>query len=300
MLARFGLGTSGLAVALVVMLSLAGCGGGGGGGSASVLPSSAPSPIASSGATPQYVGYWDDWEQTPWSAVPQGVTTLMYAFDFVAGHSVIPDGNSPGYLTAAAVAVLHQRGIKVLLSLGGGSPSTAFVFDGDTKDFETSLISVLQQYGFDGVDFDDESGTQAQRVAALETLIPATRAAFTANGIGNDLITLAAFDTPTSFGDGTVLAASGVAGALSWANVMSYDYTAAQGDLASFALVFPSAQLMLGSDIDGDVPVPPNANLESLAAWVKNNGYGGMMVWTVNDATVAQNQAIESGLTTGK
>ncbi len=284
---------------LAAALALAGCGGGGG-GSANVLPSAAPSPVAAGAAAPQYVGYWDDWEQTPWSAVPNGVTTLIYAFDFVAGHSVVPDGNAPGYLTAAAVASLHQRGIKVLLSLGGGSPSTAFVFDGDTKDFETNLISVLQLYGFDGVDFDDESGTQAQRVADLETLIPATRAAFAANGIGNDLITLAAFDTPTSFGDGTVLAAPGVASALSWVNVMSYAYASAQSDLAAYALVVPPARLMLGSDIDGDVSLAPNATLESLAAWVKNNGYGGMMVWTVNDATAAQNQAIESGLTTGK
>ena len=285
--------------AFLAALALAGCGGSGG-GSASVLPNSSP-PIGATGAAePQYVGYWDDWERTPWSAVPDGVTTLIYAFDFVAGHSVVPDGNAPGYLTAAAVASLHQRGIKVLLSLGGGSPSTAFVFDGDTKDFETSLIAVLEQYGFDGVDFDDESGTQAQRVADLETLIPATRAAFAANGIGNDLITLAAFDTPTSFGDGTVLAAPGVASALSWVNVMSYAYASAQSDLAAYALVVPPARLMLGSDIDGDVSLAPNATLESLAAWVKNNGYGGMMVWTVNDATAAQNQAIESGLTTGK
>ena len=52
--------------------------------------------------------------------------------------------------------------------------------------------------------------------------------------------------------------------------------------------------------VDGDVPLAPNATLEALAAWVKNNGYGGMMVWTVNDASAAQNQAILNGLSTGK
>ena len=287
-----------LAAAFTAAALLASCGGGG--TTTNPLPPVAPSPVATAGTSPQYVGYWDDWEQTSWSSVPQGVTTLIYAFDFVSGHSVISDGNSPGYLTAAAVAALHQRGIKVLLSLGGGSPATASVFDGDTKDFESSLVAVIRQYSFDGVDFDDESGTPAERVAALETLIPATRAAFTADGIGNDIITLAAFDTPTNFGDGTILAAPGVAGALSWVNVMSYDYTAAQSDLATYALLYPAAQLMLGSDIDGDVPLATNATLEMLAAWVKNNGYGGMMLWTVNDASAAQNQAILNGLTTGK
>ncbi|MGC8486462.1 MAG: glycoside hydrolase family 18 protein [Candidatus Baltobacteraceae bacterium] len=287
-----------IVVALVAAMLLAGCGGGG--SATNALPSAVPSPIASPASAPQYVGYWDDWEQTPWSSVPQGVTTLIYAFDFVSGHSVVPDGSSPGYLTAAAVAELHQRGIKVLLSLGGGSPATAFNFDGDTKDFEASLVAVVRQYGFDGVDFDDESGTTSQRVAALTTLLPATRAAFDAAGLTNGLITLAAFDAPTNFGDGSVLAAPGVAGALSWVNVMSYDYTAAQSDLTTYALLFPATQLMLGSDIDGDVPLAPNPTLEALAAWVKNNGYGGMMVWTVNDASAAQNQAILSGLSTGK
>jgi len=285
-------------LAFATAFALAACGGGG--GSSNAIPSAAPSPLASTGASPQFVGYWDDWEQTPWSAVPQGVTTLIVAFDFVSGHSVVSDGNSPGYVTPAAIASLHQRGIKVLLSLGGGSPATAFVFDGNTSGFESSLISVMQQYGFDGVDFDDESGTQTQRVAALSTLIPATRAAFSANGMASDLITLAAFDTPSSFGDNTVLAAPGVASALSWVNVMSYDYTAAQSDLTSYALIYPAVQLMLGSDIDGDVPLAPAATLESLAAWAKNNGYGGMMVWTVNDETSAETQAIENGLTTGK
>ncbi len=284
--------------ALAVAILLSGCGGGG--TVTSALPSVAPSPVASSGAAPQYVGYWDDWEQTPWSSVPQGVTTLIYAFDFVSGHSVLPDGNSPGYLTAAAIAALHQRGIKVLLSLGGGSPATAFVFDGDTKDFETSLLAVIKQYGFDGVDFDDESGTQSQRVATLSTLIPATRAAFDADGMTGAIVTLAAFDTPTNFGDGTVLAAPGVASAISWVNVMSYQYAAAQSDLATYALLFPATQLMLGSDIDGDVPLAPTSTLEALAAWVRNNGYGGMMLWTVNDASAAQNQAILNGLATGK
>ena len=287
-----------IAAALAAAMLVAGCGGGG--NAANALPSAAPSPVTSPASAPQYVGYWDDWEQTPWSAVPQGVTTLIYAFDFVSGHSVVPDGNSPGYLTAAAVAALHQRGIAVLLSLGGGSPATAFNFDGDTKDFETNLVAVVRQYGFDGVDFDDESGTTSQRVAALTTLLPATRAAFDANALPNALVTLAAFDTPTNFGDGTVLAAPGVAGALSWVNVMSYDYTAAQSDLAAYSLLFPATRLMLGSDIDGDVPLAPNATLEALAAWVKNNGYGGMMVWTVNDASAAQNQAILNGLSTGK
>ncbi len=295
----------GLLSVLLGVLVLSSCGGAGNGATsgAGVMPSPLPtlSPTPAGSAGPQIVGYWSDWQQTSWSQVPQGVTTLIYAFDFVSGHAVIDDGNAPGYVTPAAIATLHQRGIKVLLSLGGGSPATAFVFDGDTKDFETNLISVLQQYGYDGVDFDDESGTQATRVATLETLIPATRAALNAAGLGSDLITLAAFDTPSSFGDDTLLAAPGVASSLSWVNVMSYYYNVAENDMQLFASLFPPAKLMLGSDIMSDpgVPLAPDATLESLAGWVKTNGYGGMMIWTVNSITPSQLQSITTGLTTG-
>ncbi|MHB8461791.1 MAG: glycoside hydrolase family 18 protein, partial [Vulcanimicrobiaceae bacterium] len=287
----------GALVAFVALIALASCGGGAGGGATSgvgVVSAPQPTPLPSSTVTmsagPQIVGYWSDWQQTSWSLVPQGVTTLIYSFDFVSGHSVIDDGNAPGYVTPAAIATLHQRGIKVLLSLGGGSPATAFVFDGDTKDFETNLISVLQQYGYDGVDFDDESGTQATRVATLETLIPATRAAFNAAGLSNEIITLAAFDTPSSFGDDTLLAAPGVLSSLSWVNVMSYYYNVAESDMQLFAPLVPPSQLMLGSDIMSDpgVPLAPDATLESLAGWVKTNGYGGMMLWTVNSIRSTQ------------
>ena len=81
---------------------------------------------------------------------------------------------------------------------------------------------------------------------------------------------------------------------------MSYDYTAAQSDLALYSALYPLTQLMLGSDIDGDVPLAPDATFVSLAAWVKNGGYGGMMVWTVNSISPTQLQAIERGLSTGK
>lgn len=267
-------------LAICIALALNACGGSI--GTAPIPPSVSPPPLPSASNAPQFVGYWDDWEQTPWSQVPAGVTTLIIAFDFVNGHTVIPDGASPGYVTPSAIAALHQRGIKVLISLGGASPASAFTFDGDTADFETSLL--------------DESGTQAQRTTLLETLIPATRAAFNAYGMVNGIITLAAYDSPDAFGDGAVLATPGVATALSWVNVMSYDYTLAETDLQLFAALYPTTHLMLGSDTAGDVPNPSSATLSTLASWVKTNTYGGMMVWTLNATTQAQSQAITTAL----
>ena len=47
----------------------------------------------------------------------------------------------------------------------------------------------------------------------------------------------------------------------------------------------------MGVDID-DAPIPTNASLQQLSAWVGTNGYGGMMAWTVNSITPDQLDAI--------
>jgi hypothetical protein len=288
---------SGLRVALggLIAAMLTACGGG---GSAAFFASPTNAPGS---ATPQFVGYWVGWSQNNLTQVARGIGTVIISFYFVNGHSVVPGNVQPQNLSPQDIAALHQRGVKVLLSLGGADPPNAFVFDGDVPDFETSLASVMQQYGFDGVDFDDESGTQQQRNTALATLIPATRTYFDTHGMANDIITYAAFETPQTIDDAWVLAQPGVAQALSWINVMSYDYTQAENDLQLYAQIFDKHRLMLGNENDGGAPMPSPQTLQQLAAWVKTNGYGGMMLWICNPevATSAQIQAIEQGLGIG-
>jgi len=269
-------------------LGLVACGGLGSG-----TPAVAPAlqAVRDSSAGRQFVGYWDGWSQDNLARTPDGVTEIPIAFGYLRGHTITMRSEiNAGYVTAADIASLHARGIKVSLSLGGGSPSNSFVFDGNVKGFEASLSSVLARLPFDGVDFDLEHGSTAGRVKTLTTLIPATRAYFNARAMRDAIVTYPAWNLPGEYGDAAILKDPNVAAALSWVNVMAYqhdDVAATERDVAAFGAIFDRSKIMLGVDID-DAPIPTNASLQQLSTWVTANGYGGFMAWTVNNITAQQ------------
>ena len=271
--------------------SLAGCT-----GTLSTSPLPAPLVAARRAAgTFAFVGYWDGWQRNNLAQTPAGVTEIPIAFAFVHGHTIaLKGGINPGYVTAADIAALHARGILVTLSLGGGSPRTAFVFDGNVSGFERSLSGVLAKLPFDGVDFDLEHGSTASRVKTLTTLIVATRSYFNSIGEPNAVITYPAWNRPTDYGDARILRNPNVANALSWVNVMSYEranVARTERDVAAYGAIFDKSRIMMGVDID-DKPHVSVAQLSALSAWVRANGFGGMMAWTVNSITAAQLAAI--------
>ncbi len=265
--------------------------------SSASLPVAPPSAGSALGLGPAYrfVGYWDGWQQNNLAETPAGVTEVPVAFAFVHGHTItFRGGVNSGYVTAADIAALHARGIAVTLSLGGGSPRTSFVFDGDVAGFNRSLASVLARLPFDGVDFDLEHGTIASRVKTLSTLIVSTRAYFNSIGKPGAIVTYPAWNTPRGYGDARILGNPNVAKALSWVNVMSYekdDVAKTERDVAAYGAIFDKSRILMGVDID-DKPIPTDASLQTLAAWVRANGYGGMMAWTINSITPAQLQAL--------
>jgi len=184
--------------------------------------------------------------------------------------------------------------VKVTLSLGGWSPPNSLAFDGNVAGFERSLSQVLAKLPFDGVDFDLEHGSTAHRVKTLTTLITATRAYFNSIGATDAVITYPAWNTPTDYGDAQILENPKVASALSWVNVMSYEnnnVSQTESDVAAYGAIFDKTRIRMGVDID-DQPIPTNASLKTLSTWVRTNGYGGMMAWTVNSITAEQLDAI--------
>lgn len=242
----------------------------------------------------RFVGYWDGWQQNNLTATPDGVTSVPVAFGYIHGHTITLGGINRGYVTASDIQALHARGISVTLSLGGWSPLNSFAFDGDVRGFEQSLASLLAKLPFDGVDFDDEHGTTQARVDALTALIPATRSFFNGIGMPNAVVSYPAWNTPTDYGDDAILNNPQVAAALSWVNVMSYEHAnvaRAESDVRAYGAIFDKSRLLLGVDID-DKPIPTNASLRTLSTWVRTNGYGGMMAWTINSITPKQLSAI--------
>ena len=287
-----------LSALLLAGLGLAACARGGG---ASLVPAALHARTTSSAF--QFVGYWDGWQKNNLVKTPTGVSEIPLAFGFIHGHTItLKNGINAGYVTAQDIRALQARGIKVTLSLGGASPRTAFVFDGNVQGFEASLTALLKTLPLDGVDFDLEHGSTASRVKTLTTLIPATRAYFNANNEPNAIVTYTAYNYPTDYGDDQILKNSQVGSALSWVNVMSYNNHADQSavvsdtesNLTAYGKIFDPARLMMGVDID-DRPIPSDASLATLSAWARSNGFGGMMAWTVNAITPQQLAALTTG-----
>jgi len=69
------------------------------------------------------------------------------------------------------IATLHARGQKVILSVGGQNGAISVDDAASAANFASSVYSIIQQYGFDGVDIDLENGVNpAYMASALEQL----------------------------------------------------------------------------------------------------------------------------------
>jgi hypothetical protein len=243
----------------------------------------------------QFVAYWEG--DTDLTQLPHGVTIVIASFGYLQGHA-ITGAEMGGNLTASTIAALHAKGVKILLSLGGGGGT--FQFDGDVQGFQSSIKSLVAQLPYDGIDFDDENeGNNGesipQRTEHLITLIPAAKTALGPNGI----VTLSAYADPNAQDDGSVLKDPTAASALALINVMSYAGNNTQQSedwTASYAPLVDKKKILLGVDVDGDGGGPPSAeSLTSMAQWVRTGGYGGLMMWTVR-TDAASIQAVNTGL----
>ena len=63
---------------------------------------------------------------------------------------------------AADIQTLHSRGKKVILSVGGQNGTISVGDSNSANNFANSLRSLVNQFGFDGVDIDLENGVNAQ------------------------------------------------------------------------------------------------------------------------------------------
>jgi chitinase len=73
-------------------------------------------------------------------------------------------GQVGGYTDAqftADIATLHGRGQKVILSVGGQNGTISVGDSGAAANFANSAYSLIQKYGFDGIDIDLENGVNA-------------------------------------------------------------------------------------------------------------------------------------------
>jgi chitinase len=152
-------------------------------------PTTPPTTVPpSSGTLPAHflTGYWQDFVNPAASiklaAVPTTYDLVAVAFanaTSTAGavsYSVDPQLASAvgGYTDAqfkADIATLHSRGQKVIISVGGQNGTISVSDAGSATNFANSVYTLMQTYGFDGVDIDLENGVNPTYMAsALRTL----------------------------------------------------------------------------------------------------------------------------------
>jgi chitinase len=126
------------------------------------------------------VGYWHDWETPVWiplASVPSSYDVIVVAFANYNGGGSFSFTVDPGETQAqfiADVQTLHSKGKKVIISCGGASETPTFGSSSDASNFASSVASMMNTFGFDGVDIDFENGAVALNSGDLNLASPTT------------------------------------------------------------------------------------------------------------------------------
>lgn len=116
---------------------------------------------------PVLVGYWHNWNDgnapyIPLNAIDNRYNVIEIAFAVPTSASdmtmtFMPTGNTQNdFITH--VQSLQSQGKKVLLSIGGAGVSIDLTTLSNKNAFISSITSIIDTYGFDGIDIDIESG----------------------------------------------------------------------------------------------------------------------------------------------
>ena len=154
-----------------------------------LTPSKTPTPCTTCGGSLPYhviTGYWQNFSNGATvlrlSSVPTAYNLIAVAFADASGSPGavtfnIDSGLSTalgGYTNAnftSDVATVHSRGQKVIISVGGQNGTISVSDSTSAANFSNSIISLMNTFGFDGVDIDLENGINATYMAqALRTI----------------------------------------------------------------------------------------------------------------------------------
>ncbi|MGY4770937.1 chitinase [Kribbella sp. CWNU-51] len=156
------------------------------GATVSGTTSSGPTDPPPASDLPKHVltGYWQNFNN---GATVQRISDVQSAYDLIAVAFADADSSRPGGITfnldsaglggytvaqfKADIAAKHTAGKKVILSVGGQNGTISVADPTAAANFASSALSVLREYGFDGIDIDLENGVNAQYMGqALRSL----------------------------------------------------------------------------------------------------------------------------------
>ncbi len=155
-----------------------------------LTPTRSPTPCTTcGGGLPNHVitGYWQNFNNGATvlrlSSVPTTYNLIAVAFADASGSAGavvfnIDSGLSSalgGYTNAnftSDVATVHSRGQKVIISVGGQNGTISVSDSSSATNFANSIISLMNNFGFDGVDIDLENGINATYMGqALRSIV---------------------------------------------------------------------------------------------------------------------------------
>ncbi|MDO6707031.1 Ig-like domain-containing protein [Photobacterium sp. 1_MG-2023] len=108
------------------------------------------------------------------------------------------------------MAALQAQGKKFVLSLGGAEGTITLNTDTDEANFVSSLTSIVQEWGFDGLDIDLESGSNLVHGSQIQARLPRALKQIEVN-MGGDMYLTMAPEHP--YVQGGMVAYSGIWGA---------------------------------------------------------------------------------------
>ncbi|KAD3067986.1 hypothetical protein E3N88_35866 [Mikania micrantha] len=233
-------------------------------------------------------GYWPSWAQT--SFPPANINTAYFTHVYYAFLSLNQDTFELQIdaTTASALnsfnTILHQKNppVKTLFSVGGGSAgSQTFSNMASSPDlrirFIASLIKVIDEFGFDGVDIDWEYPQTQTDMDNFGLLLDVLRTAVNeeAESTGNTRLLLSAatyYKPKMTFDEVCTYPVESINNNLDWINAMCYDYhgswdVGATGTLA--ALYDPNGDVSTSDGLHSwiDAGIQPEKLIMGLALY---------------------------------
>ncbi|KAJ1965341.1 hypothetical protein GGI12_000819 [Dipsacomyces acuminosporus] len=201
-----------------------------------------------------------DPEKISWASL----THLILAFFQVSQDGSVMSSSSKS--TDSIVKLAHERGVKVIASIGGdglGSRTLAKVLSSNSARMHLAadIASKIKQYNLDGVDFDYEFPNTTQQIKDLYAALKGSRFALDSTfGKGKKELTMTLFSTGGRFGPkAPQVDARPFSEVVDYGLLMAYDFFGEWAEISA-----PNSPFY---DING---YPGMSFTSSIAAWLKS------------------------------
>ncbi|DAZ94027.1 TPA: hypothetical protein N0F65_001458 [Lagenidium giganteum] len=125
------------------------------------------------------VAFWQS-ETDGCDRVPKGVTHVVFGFALVSDGRVVPSFQNTDKYIQTCVEKLRSKCIYTMASIGGSTNNHNLSSATDATKFASSAVSLIDKFGFDGLDIDDETVGSEYNAVHVVSRIKATREALQA------------------------------------------------------------------------------------------------------------------------